>query len=322
MLIAFLTVSIVLQLLAAVFALCLVGPSRGRWAWILISLAFTLRAFRLIYQAFLYFHGSINYQLFLWDELLGLLISAILLAGVWRIRPLFQAFHEAEQERELYAHAISHDLRSPLTVIKGFAEMLVDRFTEKTTEPEVNKAAIAIVHSSNRMEAMISDLVDAARVDGRQMELDLVPLELEKFFTEVIQGSLTLSERNRVGLEVETGVPPIMADRQRIERVLVNLLANALKYSPRETPVLVRSLRKDEIVEISVTDRGPGISTADLPHVFERYYRSQFNRKKEGTGLGLYISRLLVEAHGGSIWAENNLKGGGATFTFTLPVFR
>ena len=99
MFIGLLVVSIILQLLAAIFALRLIGPSRGRVAWILISLAFTLRAFRLMYQVSLYFYSAFNYKLFLSDELLGLLVSAMLFAGVCWIKPLFDAFHQAEKER-------------------------------------------------------------------------------------------------------------------------------------------------------------------------------------------------------------------------------
>jgi signal transduction histidine kinase len=288
----------------------------------LISIAFTLRAFRLIYQFFLYFHSAFNYKLFLSDELLGLLVSAMLFSGVCWIKPLFDAFRQAEKERELYAHAISHDLRSPLTVVKGLAEMLAARFSEKAIEPDVKTAVTAILHSSTRMEAMVADLVDAARANGHPMDLDLNPLELVKFLPEVIGHALTASDRIRVNFEIAPGVPPVMADRERVERVLVNLLNNALRYSPPDTPILVRGMQKDEMLEVSVTDRGPGIAPADLPHIFDRYYRSQASRKKEGTGLGLYISRLLVEAHGGKIWVENNLQGEGCTFTFTLPLAR
>lgn len=322
MLIGFLVVSIILQLLAAIFAMRLVGPSRGRLAWILISFAFALRAFRLSFQAFLYSHSAINYQLFLWDEVLGLLISAILLAGVCRIKPLFEAFLQAQKERALYVHALSHDLRSPLTVVKGFSEILAARFSAKTEEPDVKAAVMAILHGSTRMDAMIADLVEEARADSQQMELNLIRLELITFLPEVIEQGLSASDRNRVSLEIAPGVPPVMADRERIERVLINLLTNAIKFSPLEELILVRSLQKGEMVEISVTNRGPGIAAIDLPYIFERYYRSQISGKKEGTGLGLYISRLLVEAHGGVIWVENNLEGEGCTFTFTLPVAR
>jgi signal transduction histidine kinase len=322
MLIGFLAASIILQLLAAIFSLRLIGPSRGRIAWILISLAFTLRAFRLIYQFFLYFNSAFNYQLFLADELLGLLVSATLFVGVCWIKPLFEAFRQAEVERELYAHAISHDLRSPLTVVQGFAEMLLTRFSEKPVEPDVKTAVTAILHSSTRMEAMVADIVDAARADGRPMDLELSPLELERFLPEVIKHALTASDQNRVSFEIAPGLQPVMADHERIERVLVNLLTNALRYSPSDTPILVRGFQKDGMLEISVTDRGSGIAPSDLPHIFDRYYRSQVSRTKKGTGLGLYISRLLVEAHGGKIWVENNLQGEGCTFTFTLPVSR
>jgi two-component system phosphate regulon sensor histidine kinase PhoR len=112
-----------------------------------------------------------------------------------------------------------------------------------------------------------------------------------------------------------------MADPSRLERILTNLISNALKYSPPEAEVVVRAERVDSCLQVSVVDRGIGIAPEDLPHLFERFYRTRGSRKAEGLGLGLYITRMLVEAHGGRIWAESEL-GKGSTFSFTLPLAR
>lgn len=115
-------------------------------------------------------------------------------------------------------------------------------------------------------------------------------------------------------------LPPVLADPDRLERILGNLVTNALKYAPEGTPVCVTLDRGDGVVIVSVADQGPGIEPDEVPHIFERYYRTQATRTShEGLGLGLYITRGLVEAHGGRIWVESRL-GVGSTFSFTLPL--
>ncbi|HEX2947965.1 MAG TPA: sensor histidine kinase, partial [Armatimonadota bacterium] len=109
------------------------------------------------------------------------------------------------------------------------------------------------------------------------------------------------------------------ADQNRLERILVNLLSNALKYSFPNTPVLITAHRQGSEVVIAITDHGPGIAAEHLPHIFERFYRIKKEREAESIGLGLHIAKLLVEAHGGRIWAEST-PGEGSTFSFTLPV--
>jgi signal transduction histidine kinase len=123
----------------------------------------------------------------------------------------------------------------------------------------------------------------------------------------------------RVDIDVPAGLPDVAADTDRLERILTNLLTNALRYSFPETRVLVKARRTDKGVVISVTDKGVGIAPADLPRVFERFYRVKDAGKPEGLGLGLYITKMLIEAHGGRIWVESEL-GKGSTFYFTLPL--
>ena len=128
-------------------------------------------------------------------------------------------------------------------------------------------------------------------------------------------------ETTRVQVEIPPDLPPVSTDAARLERIFTNLLSNSLKYSEPATPVLMRARRQDDIVEFSVTDQGQGIYSDDLPHLFERFYRAKSDRKAEGIGLGLYISRVLVEAHGGHIWVESEV-GKGSTFTFSLPIVK
>ncbi|HEX2923308.1 MAG TPA: ATP-binding protein, partial [Chloroflexota bacterium] len=123
----------------------------------------------------------------------------------------------------------------------------------------------------------------------------------------------------RVRLSVEESLPPVSADPDRLERIVLNLLSNALKYSAPQTPVDIRASRKNGQALVAVEDRGQGIAPEDLPHIFERFYRTKGPHRKESIGLGLYISRILVEAHGGRISVKSEL-GKGSTFSFTLPL--
>jgi signal transduction histidine kinase len=120
-------------------------------------------------------------------------------------------------------------------------------------------------------------------------------------------------------LQIQDGLPIVLADPERIERVILNLISNALKYSERDTLVEVNVQRQDEDLVVSVRDQGRGIATDQLPRLFQRFQRIQGTSGTEGIGLGLYISRVLVEAHDGKIWVESKV-GKGSTFSFSLPV--
>ncbi len=124
---------------------------------------------------------------------------------------------------------------------------------------------------------------------------------------------------SRIKVDIQSDMPQIAADPDRLERILMNLLTNALKYSALETEVLLRAEKTDGEVTVSVTDYGMGIPPEDLPHIFERFYQPTAGRKAGGLGLGLYISKMLVEAHGGRVGVESEL-GRGSTFWFTLPL--
>ena len=123
----------------------------------------------------------------------------------------------------------------------------------------------------------------------------------------------------RITLDIPANLPSVDADVDRLERIILNLLTNALKYSPPASSVLLRAQHHDDTVVVLMTDNGPGIAPEDLPHLFERYYRGKSGPRAEGVGLGLYITKNLVDAHGGRIWVESEV-GKGSTFAFTLPL--
>ena len=227
--------------------------------------------------------------------------------------------HELQEQREIYIHTISHDLRAPLAIIHGHAELIMDELKRRELDGRLQPSAAAIRRGITRMNVMIQDLVDAARLEGGQLILDIKPVNLRAYLADLLQRSATVFDVGRIHIELPEDLPPVSADLNRLERILSNLLSNALKYSNPGTPVLVRARQTDHLIEVSVQDFGQGIAPEDLPHIFERFYRTKGGRKAEGIGLGLYITMMLVKAHGGRIWVESEV-GKGSTFYFTLPV--
>lgn len=224
----------------------------------------------------------------------------------------------AERFREEYLSLIAHDMRSPLTVMIGNSDLLRRRLTKKEMAGDAEVAG-RILASGLRMESMIRDLVASARLEAGQMKLRPEPTDLSRLINSIREQLSTSEDPERIQVTSSDSGSPVLADAGQIERVVVNLITNAQKYSPPASSIVVRVGQKDQEATVSVTDRGVGISPDELSHLFERYYRARTAGKREGLGLGLYIARLIVEAHGGHIWAESKL-GEGSTFSFTLPL--
>jgi two-component system phosphate regulon sensor histidine kinase PhoR len=243
----------------------------------------------------------------------GKLVGAVL--SLTDITPL----HELEEQRNDLLRVVSHDLRAPVTVIQGHAQML-ERLLEKAgLDGRVKRSIQAIIVGARRLNAMIQDLVDSVRLESRQLVLEKQPVDLRAFLVDLLERSETVLDVGRVRIEIPGGLPLVDADPNRLERILLNLLSNSLKYSSPETEVAVVARQTNGEVAVSVIDRGVGISPEDLPHIFERFYMARGGRKAGGLGLGLYITCMLVEAHGGRIWVQSEV-GKGSTFSFTLPV--
>lgn len=224
-----------------------------------------------------------------------------------------------EETREEFIFTISHDLRQPLTVIQGQAQMLL-RILERAGQSQTTQRSLeAIISSAKRMGAMITDLVESARMESGQLQLSLEPIDLYGVLADLVDRASTDSDRGRLELAVPDHALSVLADRVRLERVVVNIVTNALHYSPPEKPVILAMAERDGRALVSVRDEGPGIAADEQSRLFQRYRRLRPDQRSEGLGLGLYISRLIVEAHGGTIWVESEL-GAGSTFYFTLPL--
>lgn len=205
--------------------------------------------------------------------------------------------------------SVSHDLRTPLTSIRGYAEAIADG-----TAPDTSRAAGVILTESRRLERLVGDLLDLAKLESRSFTLALAPVDLVELVEDSVDGFRRQVEAS--GLRMVLGTPPggqpvrAIADRDRLQQVVANLVENALRYASMQ--IVVTVVLGPDGPGIDVTDDGPGIAPQDLPHVFERLYRASHEprRKETGSGLGLAIVRELVEAMGGSVRAEANPTGG------------
>jgi NtrC-family two-component system sensor histidine kinase KinB len=226
--------------------------------------------------------------------------------------------HELQELNTSFQHMVAHDLRTPLTVVLGHAEMLNEAFRQGSIGGTVLKNVEEILEGARKMEAMIQDLVDTARIESGNIPLEKKLITLENFVWSCLRDAKKALNLNRVATQIPHNLPPVMADPARLERVLLNLLSNALKFSPPDRKVILQAHKTDGEITISVSDQGEGIAPEDCSRLFRRFFQVKGPRSSKGIGLGLYISRLLVEANGGRIWVEGKL-GEGSTFYFTLP---
>ncbi len=228
--------------------------------------------------------------------------------------------HELEHMRaDLIAWA-SHDLQTPLTSIRAIIEALEDGVVD---EPEMVKRYLRTAQRDVRsLSILIDDLFQMAQLDTGGIPLDRAESSLSDLISDTLESFSELALRQGVKLEgsVDSNVDPVMMDTQRIGRVLNNLIGNALRHTPADGRVEVRATRGNSGVEVCISDTGEGIRAEDIPHIFESFYRGEKSRSRAtgGAGLGLAISRGIVQAHGGEIKVHSEA-GRGSQFTFRLP---
>ena len=224
---------------------------------------------------------------------------------------------EAERLRNTLLNSISHDLRTPLATIVGSASSLVE---SQELQPEAQtELARSIYDEARRMSNLINNILDMARLEAGMVELNKEWYPLEEIIGSVLTRlEKTLSDR-KISVKLPEGIPMIYVDAVLIEQVLINLLENVARYTPKSTPVSISAEFLDSSVEIAITDQGSGIPEHSKALLFEKFYRVQQETAQSGVGLGLAICKAIVEAHGGTIQAENHAKG-GAVFSFQLPL--
>jgi signal transduction histidine kinase len=186
--------------------------------------------------------------------------------------------------------------------------------------PESREHIELIAQAAEQMDALIRDLLDVNRLDGGKLVISPVPVDPSVLLTDSLQTLRPLVEEKAISLDlqIETPLPQVMADRERIQQALSNLVGNAIKFSPTGSKIVVGARREPDDVVISVLDRGKGIAAEHLPRVFDRYWQSS-RTDRQGAGLGLAIAKGIVEAHGGRIWIEST-PGEGTTASFSLPL--
>ena len=225
---------------------------------------------------------------------------------------------ELERMRTEFLGLVSHELRAPLTSIKGSAVTLLEEAAELDLA-EMREFFRIIVDQSNHMRGLISDLLDAGRIDSGTLSVTSEPSEVADLVERARNTFLSGSGRHSILIDLPSGLPPVIADRRRIEQVLNNLFSNAARHAPESSPIRVAAAREDAHVAVSVSDEGRGVSAERLPLLFRKHVGAG-EGATAGHGLGLAICKGLVEAHGGRIRADSAGAGRGTTVTFTLPV--
>ena len=238
--------------------------------------------------------------------------------GILNIRDITRE-REQEEQRSTFISVISHELQTPIAIIKGYASTLA-RTDAMLDSEALHLRLLAVEEEADRLNKLVGNLLYASRIQAGGLQMEITPLELPPLIEGVVRRLQAKSPDISVTLDIPPNLPTVMADRDRIEEVLQNLLDNALKYSPQRRVVTVASRATGDEVIVSVSDTGIGISLRDQEEIFTRFRRigNQLTRTTPGTGLGLYICHAIVEAHGGHIWVESALHE-GSTFSFSLP---
>ncbi len=229
-------------------------------------------------------------------------------------------FREAEEMKSTFVSIISHELKTPVALIKGYATTLArdDADWDRTT---LQEGLEVISEESDRLNALINNLLDASRVLAGGFKLELADVDLPALAAAVVENWRTQTDRHRFVLDLPADLPLVVGDEERLRQVFNNLLSNAIKYAPEGGEIRVGGWREPGQVTIYVADQGIGIPEAEQANLFQRFYRvdSSLRRSTQGAGLGLFLCRSVVEAHGGRIWLRSEV-GKGTTVFFTLPV--
>ena len=225
---------------------------------------------------------------------------------------------EIDEMKNEFVSVASHEMRTPMTSIKGSLELLLGGYAGELPAEATELLGISLT-AVDRLVRLINDLLDISKIESGKMEFHLNRLNVNDCVQKSMRSLRALAEAHKVSIRSDTveELPAVMADRDRMEQVITNLLSNALKYTNPGTDVTVQTRANGGSIRLSVIDRGPGIAKENLERVFDRF--CQLAGAKKGTGLGLTICRALIEQHGGRIWVESEL-GHGSQFHIELPV--
>ena len=227
-------------------------------------------------------------------------------------------FREAEELKSTFISVISHELKTPVALIKGYVGTL--RREDADWHQDILNDSLAVIEDeADRLAELINNLLDASRLEAGVLAINAIDFSMPALAERVVERFKTQTEKHTFCLKFPEPFPVIMGDEDRIEQVLYNLVSNAVKYSPKGGEICLSGEAREKEVIICVEDEGGGIAPGDIHYIFDRFYRADAAQKKtQGAGLGLYLSRAVIEAHKGKIWADPRYEG-GARICFSLP---
>ncbi len=224
---------------------------------------------------------------------------------------------QVEREREDVIGFVAHELRNPLANLVLCNELMSDAIKENNQE-DINDLLVRNKNNVSRLNKMIAELYDATRVNSGNLKLDITSFNFEGMIREAIETIEVLQPSYNIAVKGD-GNFEVNGDRYRLIQVVTNYLSNGIKYSDGNNEVILTITHDSKKVTVSVKDRGLGISSNQLPYIFERFFRAEKTKNLEGIGLGLYLCRQIIYAHGGQVWAESE-EGKGSTFYFSIPL--
>ncbi|MDB5121764.1 MAG: Signal transduction histidine kinase [Sphingobacteriales bacterium] len=231
---------------------------------------------------------------------------------------LMQEVVRSHQKKDEFIGIASHELKTPLTSVKLYLESLSKMNHQQPTQLFIMKAREGV----NKLHSLILDLLDVSKIQSGQLQLNLKELELENLVRECVQEAQMNNPRRLISLEIEAGETIVMADKDRLEQVIINFLSNAVKYSPEDKNIVVKAFQSKSSINVSITDFGIGIAPSEHAKIFERFYRAtDSNSVISGFGLGLYICQQIIKRHHGTIGVESNINQ-GSTFYFEIPILK
>jgi signal transduction histidine kinase len=226
-------------------------------------------------------------------------------------------FRTAEEIKSTFISIVSHELRTPVALIKGYASTL-RRDDARWDRAIISDSLAVIEEEADRLSRMIDDLLDASRLQAGGLSLNRSDVSLAQLAKRIAEKFGPQTKQHTIVVDFPEKFPVILADENRLEQVISNLVSNAIKYAPEGEIRIQGQIRSDQLI-ICVQDQGPGIDPNDMPHIFDRFYRADAAvRKTKGAGLGLYLARAIVEAHGGRMWVDSP-PDAGARICFSLP---
>lgn len=228
----------------------------------------------------------------------------------------------ANKMKTEFVSIASHQLKTPLTEINWEVELLMSKCSVGLDQKQCELIE-GVANATRKMTRLVNDLLDVARIDQGRLSLEREPMSLEKVLTEVVQGNQVIAKTNRVLLEYTPNetFPMVIGDKRKLAVVFDNLISNAIKYITNGGKVSVRAEQANKAIVVTISDNGVGIPQREHDKIFQKFYRIENAAKNqtEGTGLGLFISKNIIEQSGGSIWFESQ-EGKGTTFWVSLPI--